>query len=375
MIYYFIYSAGGGAGDWNGVKRIWCDYMPKNLKSHILLKFGDIFFNHASTTSPCKPNIWQNISNLRNWLYNGTTDNYVLKQSDIMLDSGAAKLVNYIVHNNRDINNEAVIDKFDKIIFSNNIIEKYLSVINTSQINAAVTFDMPNPFKIRSQNGMAKLNVFTTQHNNLLIKHSAKYANLIHAKILPDENRLYTIINGEWSLDELDYFFSLLDYTPINLAVGGLSSMREAAFSSAIARLESSNLKFNHIHFLGCGGLKKVAILHNSSFDNGKTSIDCSTPINRSIDGSTSGATQSGYFTYQGNELIRISPATKQHILSLHEHSSAPYFTISEMKDIIDNILLHQSGHSSPDTYNARAKLLIHNSDVYRRNAEKNKSD
>ena len=28
MKFYFIYSAGGGAGDWNGVKRVWAESMP-----------------------------------------------------------------------------------------------------------------------------------------------------------------------------------------------------------------------------------------------------------------------------------------------------------------------------------------------------------
>ena len=51
MKYYFIYSAGGGAGDWNGIKRVWKEDMPEKLKSNILLKFGDIFFNHKSSTS------------------------------------------------------------------------------------------------------------------------------------------------------------------------------------------------------------------------------------------------------------------------------------------------------------------------------------
>lgn len=43
MRFYFIYSAGGGAGDWNGVKRVWNDWMPEYMKSRILLKFGDVF--------------------------------------------------------------------------------------------------------------------------------------------------------------------------------------------------------------------------------------------------------------------------------------------------------------------------------------------
>ena len=46
MKYYFIYSAGGGAGDWNGVKRVWNNYMPTCLKSNILLA------THSASFSP-----------------------------------------------------------------------------------------------------------------------------------------------------------------------------------------------------------------------------------------------------------------------------------------------------------------------------------
>ena len=57
MRYFFIYSAGGGAGDWNGLKRIWVSDMPIVLKENILLKFGDVFFNHASLNNLIKPRL------------------------------------------------------------------------------------------------------------------------------------------------------------------------------------------------------------------------------------------------------------------------------------------------------------------------------
>ena len=39
------------------------------------------------------------------------------------------------------------------------------------------------------------------------------------------------------------------------------------------------------------------------------------------------------------------------------------------MSNIIEYILLHQNGQSSRETYNARAKLILHNNDVFRCNA------
>ena len=38
MKFYFIYSAGGGAGDWNGVKRAWRDRMPEYMKNIIKVR-------------------------------------------------------------------------------------------------------------------------------------------------------------------------------------------------------------------------------------------------------------------------------------------------------------------------------------------------
>lgn len=367
MKYYFIYSAGGGAGDWNGVKRVWNDYMPISIKSNILLKFGDVFLNHAAPTSPCRPRRWNSITNLRQWLFEATNDEYVLTDASILLDSGSAKLVNFIAHNHPQISNEELINEFDRIITRYQIIEKYVSIINNSNINGAVTFDVPNPFKIRSQNGNARLNILTQNDSRRLIELSANYSNRIYHLLNDSDERLYTIINGEWNLAEINLFLNLLDYTPRNIAIGGLSSADESTFRENIDTLVQANLNYERIHFLGCGGLKKVAILHNTIFNNASASVDCSTPINRSIDGNVSGTSQSCYYSYQAQELIRIKPETRQRILRLHATAEKPLFTLEEMTDIIDTVLRHQNYQSCEETYNGRAKLLIHNSDVYKR--------
>ena len=367
MKYYFIYSAGGGAGDWNGVKRVWNNYMPINIKENILLKFGDVFLNHAAPTTPCRPRRWDSITDLRQWLFEATDDEYVLDEANVLMDSGSAKLVNFIAHNNPEISNEELINEFDRLITRYQIIEKYVRIIENSNINGAVTFDIPNPFKIRSQNGNARLNILTQNDSRRLIELSAIYSNRIFHSLNDDNERLYTIINGEWSIKKIDLFLSLLDYTPRNIAIGGLSSADEVTFRACVNTLAQANLNYEYIHFLGCGGLRKVATLHESTFNNEQTSVDCSTPINRSIDGNVSGTTQSCYYSYQAQELIRIKPETRARILQLHATSENPLFTLEEMTDIIDTVLRHQSHQSCEETYNGRAKLLIHNSDVYKR--------
>ena len=85
-----------GAGDWNGIKRIWKNDMPEILKSKILLKFGDIYFNHKSSKFALRPERWKNIGNIREWLYKNVSDEYVLNNTEILLDSGTAKLVSFI---------------------------------------------------------------------------------------------------------------------------------------------------------------------------------------------------------------------------------------------------------------------------------------
>ncbi len=73
---------------------------------------------------------------------------------------------------------------------------------------------------------------------------------------------------------------------------------------------------------------------------------------------------------YYLKQLTLIRPDTKDYILELHSAVDNPLYTCDEMEDILDTIIEHQSGNSSSETYNARAKLMFHNADVYRFNAE-----
>ncbi len=154
MKFYFIYSAGGGAGDWNGVKRVWQNWMPEYMKSRILLKFGDVFLEHASGNRFIRPQRWRTISDLRSWLCDNVGDEFVFSSNcNILLDSGTAKAVNLISHHNPTTSCDELIESFNRTFETNNVFEKYISVICDSEIDSAVTFDIPNPFKIRSQNG------------------------------------------------------------------------------------------------------------------------------------------------------------------------------------------------------------------------------
>lgn len=379
MKYYFIYSAGGGAGDWNGVKRVWPQYMPETLKSKILLKFGDIFLEHASGQNFIRPQRWRDINNLREWLSNSVSDEYVKTQScDILLDSGTAKAVNMIAHHNPNVSCERLIQLFNRKFEENRIFEKYTQIVHTSQLNSAVTFDIPNPFKIRSQNGAARLNIIEQETNSALVRLSVAYANRMYDMFVSlggadyANNTLSTIVNGLWSEEEMDLFFSGLNYSPRKLAVGGLSStsVSETDIRRQMEILQKFDiLSFDKVHFLGCGGFKKVKAIKDCDIDGDHISVDCSTCINRSIDGSTSGATQSGYFDYQSRSLIRICPQSKNRILIKHRNVINPLYSVEQMEDIIDQIILHQSGNSSNNTYNARAKLIFHNADVFSRYA------
>ena len=381
MKFYFIYSAGGGAGDWNGVKRVWEKYMPKRLKSRILLKFGDVFLEHASGTSIIRPQRWKNISDLRKWLFDNVKDLYIYTNDcNILLDSGTAKAVNIIAHHNPTTDCGKLIETFNRIFESYKIFEKYISIVCNSRIDSAVTFDIPNPFKIRSQNGNARLNILEKESNDRLIELSAKYSNKIYKGIKTKKDTKYadstvtTIINGTWCTEEIDLFLSKLDYKPDKIAIGALSS---TTISPAAMQLYLDNLskfefdKASQLHFLGCGGFKKVHAIKEYGYTGDNISVDCSTFINRSIDGNTKGTAQSGYFDYNTRDLIRIKPSTKDYILDLHSEINDPLYSYDEMEDILDTIIHHQSGYSSLETYNARAKLMFHNADVYRYYAEK----
>ena len=383
MKFYFIYSAGGGAGDWNGVKRVWRDYMPKYIKSRILLKFGDVFFEHASGNRFIRPKRWRNISNLREWLFDSVGDEFVLsKDCNILLDSGTAKAVNLIAHHNPYTNCNELIDCFNRTFEENNIFGKYISVVCDSEIDSAVTFDIPNPFKIRSQNGNARLNILDKESNNKLIELSAAYSNIIYDGLKDVKGKKYadsvitTIINGTWNKHEIDLFLSKLEYSPDKIAIGALSS---TSINVAILRGCLDNLAYfnfqqaTQLHFLGCGGFNKANIIKEYGFDGDNVSVDCSTFINCSIDGNTCGTAESGYYDYISKNLIRINPDTKNKILKMHSRIQNPLYTCDELEEILDGILRHQSRNSSKETYNARAKLIFHDADVYRYNVETKK--
>lgn len=379
MKYYFIYSAGGGAGDWNGVKRVWNQYMPTDIKSRMLLKFGDIFLEHASGRNFIRPERWREICNLREWLYSNVNDDFVEDEGlcDFLLDSGTAKAVNYIEHHNPRISCNDLINAFDDLFEEYSICQKYTDIVYNSKVNRAVTFDIPNPFKIRSQNGNARLNIIDRETNHAMVMVSARYANDLFSAFCDmggldfASNTLTTVVNGLWSEEELNDFFNALNFNPRKIAIGALSSSKTEDFNSQIQLLKNCNMMdFETIHFLGCGGFKKVALLKENEIDGNNISVDCSTFFNRSIDGSTNGNAQSGYFDYNTQRLIRINPNTKQAILHLHERANQPLYTVEEIENIIDLILLHQSGHSSYDTYDARAKLSFHNFDVFKQYAE-----
>lgn len=380
MNFYFIYSAGGGAGDWNGVKRVWGDWMPEHLKSKILLKFGDVFLEHASGNRIIRPQRWRNITNLREWLDDNVNDDFIFSdQCNILLDSGTAKAVNLIAHHNPTTDCDELIETFNRIFEENQIFEKYISVVCESEIDSAVTFDIPNPFKIRSQNGNARLNILERESNARLIELSAQYSNTIYEGIKRIRGTAYadsvitTIINGTWSAEEIDLFLNSLCYEPDKIAIGALSS---TTISPGNIREYLDNLepfgfdRASQLHFLGCGGFKKADAIKRYGYDGDNVSVDCSTFINRSIDGNTTGTAQSGYFDYYSKKLTRIRPDTKDYILELHSEVENPLYTCSEMEEILDTIIEHQSGNSSSETYNARAKLMFHNADVYRFNAE-----
>ena len=379
MKFYFIYSAGGGAGDWNGVKRVWADWMPECIKSRILLKFGDVFLEHASGNKIIRPQRWKNITNLRDWLSKNVNDNYIYSNScNILLDSGTAKAVNLIAHHNPTTNCAELIEKFNQIFESNNVFDKYIDIICESNIDSAVTFDIPNPFKIRSQNGNARLNIIEKDSNERLIELSAKYSNIIYDGIKSRrgprfaDSTIMTIINGTWNKYEIDLFLNNLNYNPNKIAIGALSStsINENNIFKYLDDLFPFIEKSSQLHFLGCGGLKKAELIKQYGFNGDNVSVDCSTFINRSIDGNTRGTSQSGYFDYISKRLTRINPNTIDDILHTHAQVDNPLYTCEELEDILNTILIHQSGKSSPETYNARAKLIFHNADVYRRNAE-----
>jgi hypothetical protein len=371
MEYFFIYSAGGGAGDWNGLKRVWNQRMPTILKRKILLKFGDAFYNHASSRNLIKPVLWRNIVNMRTWISESVNDNFVQRESNILLDSGTSKIVNHIITNHYEYSSEEIVEKFIELVREKNIMQKYIDIINESDIQEAVTFDIPNPFKIRTQSQNTRTRVFDSNDSELLIRTSANFANEMFHLMEDNQDKILTTINGIWSDEEINLFLSLLEYVPNKLAIGGLTrSFRE--ISQIITRLNRklNFASYGRIHFLGCGGIKMASKIKELIPQNDSFSVDNSTPWNRAIDGNTSGTSQSGYFDYSSKNMVRITPSNKDDIIGLHTEANSPVFTVEEMKDIINSVLNHQSNNSGLVTYEARALLAIHNHDVFRVNAK-----
>lgn len=371
MKYFFIYSAGGGAGDWNGLKRVWKKRMPHVLKKRLLLKFGDVFYNHASSPNLIKPQLWSIVSDMRKWVCENVHDDFVQNQSIILLDSGTSKIINHIMTNHEGYSVEQVIERFKGLIRENSIMQKYVEIIKNSDVQEAVTFDTPNPFKIRTQTQNTRTNVFNSQNNVLLIRTSAEFVNQMFHLMGESQDKILTTINGLWTNDEIDLFFSLLDYTPNKLAIGGLT--RTSSEISKIMQRLDKKLNFQdyeRVHFLGCGGIEITSGIKDNIQNDDYLSVDNSTPWNRAIDGNTCGSSQSGYFDYISKRLFRINPSNKAQIFLVHTNAPNPIFSLDEMKDIINKILTHQSNHSSQETYEARALLAIHNHDVFRVNAE-----
>lgn len=374
MRYFFIYSAGGGAGDWNGVKRVWNSSMPVILKSNILLKFGDVFFNHSpkkASTPLIKPRVWNQVTNMRQWISSAVNDSFVQNNSNILLDSGTSKIVNYIVTLNPNFSEIQIINEFLRLVSTQGILQKYVNIINNSNINEAVTFDLPNPFKVRTQSTNTRTNVFSGVSSARLIAESASYCNQIYALLGNSQQKMLTTINGKWTAAEINRFNNLLNYTPDKIAVGALTRANSNDFTTAIQTIDSiyNFSTLSRVHFLGCGGIDNVDLIKAAGFNQAYISVDNSTPYNRAIDGNTIGTSQSGYFDYTNYSLHRISPAAIQNILLLHSQYTNAHFTLAEMTTILNGILNHQNSNSSPSTYDDRAKLVIHNNDVFRKNS------
>ncbi|MCI5619258.1 MAG: hypothetical protein MR330_04970 [Rikenellaceae bacterium] len=376
MNYYFVYSSGGGAGDWGGVDRVFRQSMPEYFKNHILLKFGDIFFNHRSSTSIIKPKMWREISDAKAWIIGNTNDDSIRAYEDMILDVGTTKIVSYITSDDADISARQLIARFDRILEDEGVLDKFCDIIETSGINNAVTFDIPNLFKVRSQIGSVSRDLFTEGNcKDDLIDACARYANYIYHKLHGQEEKLLTIVNLCWSKADVNNYLDKLDYTPSKLGVGGAAFYSYDNMGAALQQMDSV-LDFSHydrVHFLGCGGMRRSAIIKEYVGNSNTFSVDNTTPYNRGIDGSTDGRTQSGYFDYVSGEMIRISPLTKNEILRLHRISverGIAHFGLEEMEEIISGVLQHQSKLSNQYTYECRAKLIIHNFHVFKYKAE-----
>jgi len=182
---------------------------------------------------------------------------------------------------------------------------------------------------------------------------------------------MLTTISGKWTAAEINRFNSLLNYSPDKIAVGALTRANSSDFTTALQTIDSiyNFSALSRVHFLGCGGIDNVDLIKAAGFNLAHISVDNSTPYNRAIDGNTQGTSQSGYFDYSNYSLNRISPASIQNILLLHSQYANAHFTLAEMTTILNGILNHQNNNPGPSTYDDRAKLVIHNNDVFRKNS------
>ena len=376
MDYYFVYSSGGGGGDWNGIDRVFKKNMPIHFKKNLLIKFGDIYFNHKGSKKLLKQKNWDTIDNARDWLINNTGDSYLNNTSDLIMDVGTTKIVNYVDFHNPNFTVDQIINEFDRLVDSEDILEKYAEVIFKSKIDNAITFDIPNPFKIRNQGGNAIRNIFNDPGcKSLLTDKCVKYANKTYKLLGNKSDQLLTILPAFLSDSEIKIYLKRLVYKPKKIAIGALIEMRkDQEFTDTLLRLDSALILKNYskVHFLGCGGLKKARLIKNTLGNHSNFSVDNTTAYNRSFDGNTRGTAQSCYIDYLNNNQIRITPSTKGEILKIHSitNSNIKHFSDKEMKEIINSVLEHQSQNSSTTTYDNRAKLAIHNFDVFKDNAD-----
>lgn len=374
MKFYFVYSSGGGAGDWNAIDRIFTSNMPSHFKNNLLIKFGDVFFNHRSITNLIKPVIWAKIDNVRNWLVQKTGDTSLLNTPDLLLDVGTSKIVSYITSHNVNATGKDIINEFDVLMSKYSILDKFCDVIIKSNIENAVTFDIPNLFKVRTQSGNTSRNLFNEPGcRDMIIDACANYANYTYANTGSNSDRLMVIISAQWSNVDITRYLSLLKFQPTKLAIGGLTDFNNSLFSTMLLRLNAllNFSSFKRVHFLGSGGLKKTTMIINSLGNHSNFSVDNTTPFNRAIDGNIMGTSQSSYYDYISKSLTKITPSNKPLIIAMHKAvpANVKHFTDLEMDVIIDEILKHQSSGNHPGTYDNRAKLIIHNFDVYRHHA------
>jgi hypothetical protein len=297
-------------------------------------------------------------------------DDYVLSESKILLDSGTSKLINTIYTQDNSLTPEEILYQFRGVIEKNGILEKYAEIIVNSNVEEAVTIDAPNPFKIRTQSTITKTNIFNDGHALMHVELNSEYCNKLF-DLLGGQKQMLTTFNGLWDSNSLKVFLKGLKYKPSKVAIGGLTRATKSVITEqlGIINKEINLLDLERVHFLGCGGIDKASLIKSLGYVSEKFSVDNSTPYNRAIDGGISGEKQSGYFDYQSNKLIRINPKNKNLILTLHANAKNKVFSNDQMTEIIDSILKHQSRNSGHDTYNNRAKLVIHNHDVFRQNA------